>query len=321
MHSCLAALPPWTGLPLKIVLAPETISRDSNPPIVQSEFSSFLTNYSTALTFYTDGSVQNNLVGCAVFFKNGTTRCSLPPEFSILSAELYAIYLAMDLIKANQETTSSFLIVTDSLSAVASIQNYQSPSLHPIGKDILTLAASMPNYIITLAWFPGHKGIKGNDIADKAAKEALTAFPLPNIPIPLPDARRLLSSSFARRWQHKWTLQGHYHLLKLKPTIEPWQTDISNLRRRLQVVLNRVHLGHSLLTHSHLFRREPRPSCPFCSQPGLSMLHLLRDCSKLQKLRQTSLKRFASASLTDDSPASINALFHFLSTTTLFNRI
>ncbi|XKL68711.1 hypothetical protein PGB90_006480 [Kerria lacca] len=66
-HSCLAALPPWTGLPLKIVLAPETISRDSNPPIVQSEFASFLTNYSTALTFYTDGSAQNNLVGCAGF--------------------------------------------------------------------------------------------------------------------------------------------------------------------------------------------------------------------------------------------------------------
>ncbi|XKL61129.1 hypothetical protein PGB90_008186 [Kerria lacca] len=64
-------------------------------------------------------------------------RNSLPCKYSSLSAELYAIYLTIDLICNNTIDHHQCLIATNSLSAVKTLQNYQSRSMHLIGKIIL----------------------------------------------------------------------------------------------------------------------------------------------------------------------------------------
>ena len=248
-------------------------------------------------------------------------RYSLPLGFSIFSAELFALYLATLHITKSEDSSRQFLVITDSLSALKMLGNYHSPSMHPIGKQILHLLFAASHKSVTFAWAPGHKNIKGNKLADTAAKEAAHLLPAPNIPLPLTDARRLLKRSLYQRWQQEWTTLGHHHLQHIKPSIGLWKTALTSIPRRSQVVLNRIRIGHSLLTHVHLFKREPAPPCPFCSQLTLSVLHLLEHCPALSQIRGQILHKWATPSLIMDSSDSIQALFAFLHTTKLFHRI
>ena len=47
--------------------------------------------------------------------------------------------------------------------------------------------------------------------------------------------------------------------------------------RRDEVVLSRLRLGHSYLTHSYLLKGEPPPECVTCNC-RLTISHILVDC-------------------------------------------
>ncbi|XKL69161.1 hypothetical protein PGB90_006930 [Kerria lacca] len=128
-------------------------------------------------------------------------RNSLSCNYSSLSAELYAIYLTIVLICSSTIDHHQSLIATDSLSAVKILQNYQSRSMHPIGKIILRQLHSRSNLQVTLAWIPGHKGIPGNNLADTAAKEVTRINPVPNTATPLSDIRGIIYQRITHQWQ------------------------------------------------------------------------------------------------------------------------
>ena len=45
----------------------------------------------------------------------------------------------------------------------------------------------------------------------------------------------------------------------------------------------RLRLGHTSITHQHLFNKEPPPICQFCSTQQLTVHHLF-SCPSLQQL-------------------------------------
>ena len=47
--------------------------------------------------------------------------------------------------------------------------------------------------------------------------------------------------------------------------------------RREQVILDRLRIGHTRLTHSFLLKGEPAPECTMCECP-LTIQHILVDC-------------------------------------------
>ena len=82
---------------------------------------------------------------------------------------------ALNLIEQDNKNINStqYLICTDSLSAVQSLQTID-PKNH---LQILFHHLLTAGYQITVLWIPGHKLIPGNDLADRAARAVSIAIP------------------------------------------------------------------------------------------------------------------------------------------------
>ena len=61
------------------------------------------------------------------------------------------------------------------------------------------------------------------------------------------------------------------------------------------LLLNRLQIGHSRLTHSYLLYGDGPPTCQFCGIP-LTVKHILVECAILQTIRE---KYFTVSSVTD----------------------
>ena len=62
-------------------------------------------------------------------------------------------------------------------------------------KYLQFIQKSSQNYLINFIWVPAHIGIKGNEAADKLAKEATSSEPDENIRIPRTDFLATLKQS------------------------------------------------------------------------------------------------------------------------------
>jgi len=68
-----------------------------------------------------------------------------------------------------------------------------------------------------------------------------------------------------------------------------------NMSRYDSVLLNRLRIGHSRLTHSCLLSGDAPPTCQSCGIP-VTVKHLLVECSNLRDIRE---KYFTVSSVTD----------------------
>ena len=100
------------------------------------------------------------------------TCVQLPDTASIFWAELYALLLAIDVVRRSKE--KNFVIFSDSLSNLQAIGgfNIDSDLVQKFLKGYTILAKNGKN--IVLCWIPSHVGIPGNEKADAAAKTALS---------------------------------------------------------------------------------------------------------------------------------------------------
>ena len=65
-------------------------------------------------------------------------------------------------------------------------------------------------------------------------------------------------------------------LLNIKPTIGEHQPVVRNIRKE-EVVLARLRLGHTRVTHSYLLQGEEQPQCVGCDAP-FTVRHFLLEC-------------------------------------------
>ena len=105
----------------------------------------------------------------------------LPHAASIFTAELYALLLAIDVVRRSKE--KNFVIFSDSMSSLQSINgfNLESDLVQNFLKDYTVLAKKSKNII--LCWIPSHVGILGNERADADAKSALS-LPVTRMKLP-----------------------------------------------------------------------------------------------------------------------------------------
>lgn len=293
---------------------------------VQSAFHDFRNAYAGASFIFTDGSKTLDGVGCAYVHNHVRRRYRLPDQCSIFTAEAFAILQAIAYIRTNKVQRS--VICTDSLSVVMAIMHAASdvPTVIDIIDDIDRLTTA--GHRICLLWIPGHSNISGNEIADTEAKLAISSPYTDDVEIHhkdfLPYLRRVLRSRFDAIWEN------HEHTTTLKSIKEVsgrWETSFRS-KRREEVILCRLRLGHTRLTHSYLLEHSQRPECEQCDCP-MTVQHILVECPEFAVERLSLIEICGRYGLTfslkallgNDHSDIIDELFIFLHNCDLMHRL
>jgi len=172
---------------------------------------------------------------------------------SVLTAELEAILGCIEsILNLFAPPTSSFLIASDSLTSLTAISNTNSNHSLVSRIRILLMTASSLNIVITFVWISSHIGILGNEKVDQAAKEASH---YPRIPFDYSQRKptslhnhKIIVSHWSKNWKDQ---KSTNKLASFKP--HPFEWPSSNQpSQQHEIILTRLHIGHTHLTHSHI---------------------------------------------------------------------
>ena len=308
-------VPPWTLHHPKVCLDLSDLSKKNTPPHVYiQEFNEIKDQHSYCTPIYTDGSKDNDRVGCGAIFNNISFQQRLPSCASIFTAEVTAINLALDAISESDD--DYFIIFSDSLSVLLSLHNKKldNPLILKLLQKFHHLSCA--HKTVHFCWIPSHIGIRGNEAADVAAKESLSQDIIAS-QVPYTDLKPHINSFIANKWQERWSSCPDNKLFKIKPNLGACPSGFRNSRKE-EVVLSRLRIGHTYFTHSYILRQEDPPECTAC-QEIYSVRHVLIDCIDLGLIRPRFYNVPDMKTLFDT--ISVDRILSFVKEVNLFDKI
>ena len=134
---------------------------------------------------------------------------------------------------------------------------------------------------------------------------------------PYTDLKPTIKKFISNKWQKSWDNQTQNKLHEIQEAIGEWPTGYRSIRREV-VILARLRIGHTHITHSHLLKGEDAPVCPSC-KVQLTTKHILLNCNNLKYIRT---KYYQARNLRDifknTNPENI---FNFLKKSNFFSKI
>lgn len=297
---------------------------------------------------FTDGSSRPEGVGAAAVLIRGNRTKTLafylgsPHRHTVYEAELTGLVLGTHLLLQEQRLTT-VQIATDNQAAIKAIQQRKPHAGHhlvqTLEKQLLQLQVKYRRLRIDLTWTPGHEGILGNEIADRAANKATCKQELA-LPEEYPTAlQKLLPSNTA-------ALKQTYHKSLQKRALQHWKTSprstklfqnfpltmfpgkqhiqkVFNLPRWHASLLIQMRAGHAPLNaYLSRIKRADSPSCPACLSNPETVNHFLVTCSKYEhlrgELRRLSPRFAGSTKHLLSAPLLYPALFRYIDNTERF---
>ena len=136
---------------------------------------------------------------------------------SIFLAELYALFLSIDVIRRSK--LKKIVIFSDSLSSLQAIAGFNIDNDF-VQKFIKEYSVqTKQGKTIALCWIPSHVDIPGNEKADSAAKDGLsltiTALKSPVSEL-LPRATKLISEKWQKSWNNVLAINFNQLILPLR---------------------------------------------------------------------------------------------------------
>ncbi|KAL8589628.1 hypothetical protein ACOMHN_016012 [Nucella lapillus] len=237
------------------------------------------------LQIYTDGSVKDNgEVGCALVIPDLgiTKKYHLNNGISIYTAELYAILKACETINDMPQPPRAAIILTDSKSSLQGLASGRTKNRQEFQAEIsfLTHQILYKGTDLTLMWLPSHTGIKGNELADKAAKRATedgTHVTLQLSTLEMKNKIRQTANNI-RNDTLKTRCTEHGWVFIPMPKTSPRLT----LPRKNQKLLRRIRTGHHRSTSQNI-------TCQ-CGKEA-TLQHIFSDCPSLNS-STTKLKDY-----------------------------
>lgn len=90
--------------------------------------------------------------------------------------------------------------------------------------------------------------------------------------------------------------------------------------RHDDTVITRIRIGHTRLTHQHLFKKENPPICETCNTP-LTIEHILVSCSKYNNNRITFQISGPIQQILKEDPNQMKRVVDYLKDIQLFNEL
>lgn len=191
-----------------------------------------------------------------------------------------AILTALDKIEETQE--DKFVICTDSKAGLEALKNKKIENNYIIEEILIKLENTKKQ--IKLQWVPGHKGIIGNEVADRLSKEGCTADLTISTTIPLADALILAKKETIHEWNTEYTKRSQHkgtkhYTIHPKITLKPWFHQ-KGLNKQEILTIGRLRTFHTLdKTRLYLWKLENDDKCTEC-QVGDTTDHALFKCTK-----------------------------------------
>uniref|UniRef100_A0A8C2BUC3 Reverse transcriptase domain-containing protein n=1 Tax=Cyprinus carpio TaxID=7962 RepID=A0A8C2BUC3_CYPCA len=220
-----------------------------------------------------------------IYIKKRTTD-----HLSIYTAEMVAIIIALQWLEEARLPKS--VICTDSMSSLTSNQNGESGCRQDLLNEInqIMFTINQQGTIVQFVWVPAHKGIEGNEQADKLAKEATKEEEIQiNVLLSKSEIKVIIKQKVNAMWQSEWDQERRgRHLYKLQQEISRKRTSYTN--RQEEVWFNRLRIGHTGL-NSNLFiiKKHPSGNCEVCGERE-DVEHVLLRCRRFNREREI-LKR------------------------------
>ena len=276
-------VPPWRHPEFEVCMALSEMNKsETNPEEYLQCFRAH--KHVTDVEMYTDGSKDVNGVGAGfgsfdsmrggTFFKRKLNSLS-----SVFTAELYAIKSALLLARVHQNR--SVVIYSDSRSALQAVQKME--STNNLVQEIYLLIKSLAGQqtIVSFCWIPSHVGIEGNELADKAAKDAIQGAIVNRNETSDADVIAYIKHKLRLEWEDRWNrIEDNKKLRAIQPTLKRC---ILKLTRRDHVKITRLRIGHTRLTHGSRLTTGGLPECVECTWDEedpqlLTVKHILMEC-------------------------------------------
>ena len=137
---------------------------------------------------------------------------------------------------------------------------------------------------MTVCWVLAYIGIPQNEIADEAAKIAAESdSSVSNSRVHYKDYYPVFKRKVHEEWEESWRDLTNNKLRSIKDTVNVWSSS-QRKNRREEVLLCRLRIGHTKLTHGWLMDGTQQPRCQNCNEP-LTVKHLLVGCVHLNRVR------------------------------------
>ena len=114
--------------------------------------------------------------------------------------------------------------------------------------------------------------------------ESALSLPITNMKLPAREHIPCVSKFCFDEWQDIWDCCEGNKLHYIYPTVGIVKHS-KNISRYDSVLLNRLRIGHSRLTHSYLLSGDDSPTCQSCGIP-LTVKHILVECANLRDIRE-----------------------------------
>ena len=202
-----------------------------------------------------------------------------------------AVLSALRFIFFSSSSVNSYTIFMDSMSVLTSLGSLF-PYHHLVQEiqDWFCLLRNRRKISVTFCWVPSLVGVVGNELADVAAKTAARLCHISGMGVPLSDFRSFIKFYCRDLWQDHWSnLSNNFKLKSIRPSVLPWLH--CRVDRRSSIVLTRLRIGHSYLTHKYLMASGEERRVPLCStcRVELTIKHVLVQCPFYELKRRDNI--------------------------------
>lgn len=291
-------VPPWwQGVQTHIDIAEAACRRNEEMTITDT------------VSIYTDGSKRAGVVGAAAVAPRlqQTRRMCLGSEAAVTeyAAELQGISLGLSIAQTvtnHSPAQQQIAIWTDSKAAIRALNRPEGKSGAHILAQIVAQVEALRSrgHSLTVRWVPAHQGIEGNELADRAAKEATGWRDDGSVgsradPPATRHSHQYATKSWHRkqseqRWLSAWQAESKGRV-SFRYTPVPSRVVLrlhKGLSKRESSILVQLRTEKIGLKDFLFWRNVPGirdPMCP-CREGRQTVRHVLLVCRKLHDLRQ-----------------------------------